>query len=508
MLEQIAKAIGASETSLRLIVSILLGYPLSYIYTKYLKNFDVIHKHFFFFLSGFCIGVWNFGFDIVHSLVAVLVTYISLQVAGGTTLSVVFSFVFHMAYLLVGYWVTATKEYDIKWTMPHCVLVLRHIALTFDVADGKVPEEKLSSDQKKNHLKNCPSLLEIAAHTYFPGGFLVGPQFTMRRYLDFVCNRFDSMATGKGNNVKFGFIRGLMGLLYVAVYQIGSSFVPDSIVTSSSFLVSSILIYMATGKGNNVKFGFIRGLMGLLYVAVYQIGSSFVPDSIVTSSSFLEYSLFIRLCIVGIWVKISLYKYISCWLISEGVCIVSGLTFNGVQDGWNMWDGCANVKLHIYENITRFGQMVPSFNLNTNIWAAQYVYKRCRFLGNKMASQVITLAFLATWHGWHSGYYVTFFNEFIILKWEKDAEFIISKNPRLQNFLSQKPVKIATYILLKFYFILFLGYALTPFVLLKSEKWLPVYSNLYYSGTILFLSLDLVLPLFGRFLIPRRKKEE
>jgi len=39
-----------------------------------------------------------------------------------------------------GYWVTATKEYDIKWTMPHCVLVLRHIALTFDVADGKVPE--------------------------------------------------------------------------------------------------------------------------------------------------------------------------------------------------------------------------------------------------------------------------------------------------------------------------------------------------------------------------------
>ncbi|KAK2709761.1 hypothetical protein QYM36_013437 [Artemia franciscana] len=457
MLEQIAKAIGASETSLRLIVSILLGYPLSYIYTKYLKNFDVIHKHFFFFLSGFCIGVWNFGFDIVHSLVAVLVTYISLQVAGGTTLSVVFSFVFHMAYLLVGYWVTATKEYDIKWTMPHCVLVLRHIALTFDVADGKVPEEKLSSDQKKNHLKNCPSLLEIAAHTYFPGGFLVGPQFTMRRYLDFVCNRFDSMATG---------------------------------------------------KGNNVKFGFIRGLMGLLYVAVYQIGSSFVPDSIVTSSSFLEYSLFIRLCIVGIWVKISLYKYISCWLISEGVCIVSGLTFNGVQDGWNMWDGCANVKLHIYENITRFGQMVPSFNLNTNIWAAQYVYKRCRFLGNKMASQVITLAFLATWHGWHSGYYVTFFNEFIILKWEKDAEFIISKNPRLQNFLSQKPVKIATYILLKFYFILFLGYALTPFVLLKSEKWLPVYSNLYYSGTILFLSLDLVLPLFGRFLIPRRKKEE
>jgi lysophospholipid acyltransferase 5 len=179
-----------------------------------------------------------------------------------------------------------------------------------------------------------------------------------------------------------------------------------------------------------------------------------------------------------------------------------GLTFNGVQDGLNMWDGCANVKLHIYENITRFGQMVRSFNINTNTWAAQYVYKRCRFLGSKVASQLITLAFLAVWHGWHSGYYVTFFNEFVILKWEKDAEFIISKNPRLQDFLSRKPVKFVTYVVLKIYIILFLGYALAPFVLLQSEKWLPVYSNLYFSGTVLFLSLDFVSPIFGRFLIP------
>lgn len=28
-------------------------------------------------------------------------------------------------YLLAGYYYTATEEYDIKWTMPHCVLMLK-----------------------------------------------------------------------------------------------------------------------------------------------------------------------------------------------------------------------------------------------------------------------------------------------------------------------------------------------------------------------------------------------
>lgn len=36
----------------------------------------------------------------------------------------------------VGYWFTGTETYDIKWSMPHCVLTLRLIGLAFDVFDG------------------------------------------------------------------------------------------------------------------------------------------------------------------------------------------------------------------------------------------------------------------------------------------------------------------------------------------------------------------------------------
>lgn len=37
-------------------------------------------------------------------------------------------------------------------------------------------QEKLSTDQKKTALKDPPTLLEVAGHTYFFGGFMVGPQ--------------------------------------------------------------------------------------------------------------------------------------------------------------------------------------------------------------------------------------------------------------------------------------------------------------------------------------------
>jgi lysophospholipid acyltransferase 5 len=51
-------------------------------------------------------------------------------------------------------------------------------------------QEELSQEQKKRALSKVPSLLEVAGYTYFPASFLVGPQFPMRRYLDFVAGIF------------------------------------------------------------------------------------------------------------------------------------------------------------------------------------------------------------------------------------------------------------------------------------------------------------------------------
>ena len=61
---------------------------------------------------------------------------------------------------------------------------------------------------------------------------------------------------------------------------------------------------------------------------------------------------------------------------------------NRREDGSVKWNGGANVKLRIFEKSSRFQHYVDSFNINTNAWVLNYVYKRLRFLNNRSFSQL------------------------------------------------------------------------------------------------------------------------
>ena len=101
--------------------------------------------------------------------------------------------------------------------------------------------------------------------------------------------------------------------------------------------------------------------------------------------------------------------------------LILGLTFvsRDEKTGEEDWNGCANIKLKIFENTYNFGDYVSSFNVQTNLWVFQYIYKRLKFLNNRNISHLSALAFLAIWHGFHSGYYMTFFMEFMLIHFEK-----------------------------------------------------------------------------------------
>lgn len=60
-------------------------------------------------------------------------------------------------------------------------------------------------------------------------------------------------------------------------------------------------------------------------------------------------------------------------MLQEGVCILSGLGYNGVVDGEHKWDACANMKVWVFETTPLFGGTISSFNINTNAWAARSV---------------------------------------------------------------------------------------------------------------------------------------
>ncbi|XP_076233949.1 lysophosphatidylcholine acyltransferase 3 protein nessy [Calliopsis andreniformis] len=462
MLKNVSEALNSSEAAIRLVLSILLGIPIAFLHRYTLYGKTPVYQHLFFTICGVLICYWNYGLAILHSIDAICFTYIVLKLLGGTSLSVFITFIFNMSYLLYGYYTTSTDDYDIKWTMPQCVLTLRLIGLAFNLLDGKKSEEKLSVSQKQVALKKIPTFLETAAYCYFPGSFLVGPQFSMKRYLDYVNGRL----------------------------------LDDNLKKSSNELPNCIVP------------GITRILTGFLYMSLYQIGISFLSNTYVLSSEFQKQVFLKRLFIVGIWGHINLYKYICCWLLTEGICTIFGLTYNGKDEkGKPLWNGCENVKLLTFETATRFNHYILSFNINTNHWCAEYIYKRLKFLGSKLYSQFATLAFLALWHGFHSGYYVCFFLEFIIMYAERDIIQILERMEKLQNLLKANfELRVLVWVLTKIYTFTFMGYCVVSFIFLSYSRYHAVYSSLYYSGHIIYLSYPLVSILLKKFLIKKHPK--
>ena len=54
----------------------------------------------------------------------------------------------------------------------------------------------------------------------------------------------------------------------------------------------------------------------------------------------------------------------------------------------------------------------------------RYVYKRLKFLGNKLTSWGLTMLFVSIWHGVWPGYYINFSLEMIIILAERTVSVV------------------------------------------------------------------------------------
>ncbi|XP_017107728.2 lysophospholipid acyltransferase 5 [Drosophila bipectinata] len=438
LMDGIAETAGVPVEALRLLLTILAGYPIAAFYLKFLTSInDKVVHHMFFASCGAGLCYFNYGNDTYHSILGIMTTYfLALFLRKATTIFLTINFIFHMTYLLLGYYYTASNEYDILWTMPHCILVLRMIGFGFDLTDGLKSEESLSKDQKETALKELPSPLELLAFAYFPSGFLVGPQFPYRRYQNFINGQY----------------RGYEGSLEAGLRRFGA---------------------------------------GAFYLIVCQVGLSYLPDSYFLTPEFAGEPFFNRIYMLGFWAKFSLYKYISCWLLTEGALICIGLTYRGVDSEGNPdWSGCSNVKLKLLETGNTMEHYVQSFNVNTNQWVGQYIYKRLKFLNNRTISYGAALGFLAVWHGYHSGYYMTFLMEYMVVSTEKQIARFYTKVvlPKWGHILENSDIyKLVYFLALKSYNIVYMGWCLVAFVFLKYERWIVVYGAVNYYGFLVLI---------------------
>jgi lysophospholipid acyltransferase 5 len=230
-----------------------------------------------------------------------------------------------------------------------------------------------------------------------------------------------------------------------------------------------------------------RLLIGLFYLAVYQIGSNYWPIDYLISEQYSSSSFWSKATAMAVVTKVCMCKYLMSWLISEGACIASGVSWDG-----KTYYSCSNIHVVKFETTPTFGGIIKSFNLKTNDFAFKYIYKRLKFLGNRTVSQALTLTFLAVWHGLETGYFVTFMLEFLIMKMEVEVinkfNSLCAKNVSLNRIMRSFVVQWIIYIFFRIYTIYLLGYSFVPFMLLQFGLWYPVYSQVYFYGHIITIS--------------------
>lgn len=101
-----------------------------------------------------------------------------------------------------------------------------------------------------------------------------------------------------------------------------------------------------------IKPGLTRLSLGIMYLTIFQVGCSFFTEAYMLSNEFYQHS-FIRKCFyLALWAKCHLYKYISCWLITEGALITFSkykYSSNNKHLFYQITENMLHYNLHKYE---------------------------------------------------------------------------------------------------------------------------------------------------------------
>jgi len=366
---------------------------------------------------------------------------------------------------LLAYLWYSTEEYDLNWTTPQCVLTLRLIGLSFDYFDGGRDIKELGAEEKLYRLEKLPNIFNVLGFCYFFTAVLAGPQFTYHRYQQ---------------------------LLNDNIYRVNGK---DKSSTPSC-LVAVVKCF----------------LIGVLFLALYNVFSIFLPTSFLKSDAFYEQDLWQRVIYGWLILKFVLYRYLGVWMITEGSSILTGIGFNGyTKEGEARWDGVSNVNPWGYVFATNHKQVIDNFNINTNDWVKRYIFKRMKFANSRHISTATALYFLALWHGFSIGYFYCFTLEFIYMESERRYQEL-TKNivDTLQKDNASPVIKAAYYLYSTgcwFMRQLLMHYAFVPFELKTLYLTHRYYASVFYYGHILVGSIFVVYPALFPFLRPRKKAE-
>lgn len=373
LLVPLAATLGASVDQIKLIFCLLVAYPLGSVFIRIPASQPSL-KHLFNLLVStfFFIPVLNLPWGFTQLLASVLGTYfIAANVKGPMMPWIAFTFV--MGHLTINHIIRALYELSyetIEITGPQMVLTMKLTIFAWNVWDGRRPAEDLDKWQIQKRVVKYPSLLEFLGFSFYFPGFLVGPYIDYASYSSLIDGSLFKSANPESKNA------------------------PRRAIPSGRKRVA-----------------YRKMVVGLLFLGAFVVLGPKYHFGIALTPWFLNQGLLKRIVVFQFCGFIERCKYYAIWTLTEGASILTGHGFTGYgPSGESLWEGAANVRIQTIEFPPNFKVLLDSWNINTNVWLRECIYKRVTPRGKKPGFRSSMLTFLtsAFWHGIAPGYYLTF----------------------------------------------------------------------------------------------------
>ncbi|KAF8164820.1 endoplasmic reticulum protein [Crassisporium funariophilum] len=451
----LADAVGASVDQIKLISCLLIAYPLGSLFvrvptsTPALRHlFSILVAMFFFFPV---LKIYSAFFQLLASISA---TYFIAKYHKGNSMPWVV-FVIVMGHLTVNHVIRAiygTSYETMEVTGPQMVLTMKLTTFAWNVYDGRRKAEDLDKWQLSKRITEYPSLLEFLGYSFYFPGILVGPYLDYSEYME--------------------------------------------LINETAFQHAHIKAKVKPGRRlppGRKRAAYTKMLLGLIYLGAFVLYGGKYNYSVALDPAFELQPLWKRILLFQIGGPIERAKYYAIWTLTEGASILTGLGFTGLGlKGEPQWDGAANVKVLQIEFAENFKVLLDAWNMKTNIWLRECVYKRVTPKGKKpgFRSSMITFFTSAFWHGIASGYYLTFLMGGFITAAARLARTNIRplllappSNPTASPSIMKRLYDLASIILSA----LILNYAASPFIILSAKDSVTTWKRLGWYGHIVIM---------------------
>ncbi|KAF9531014.1 MBOAT, membrane-bound O-acyltransferase family-domain-containing protein [Crepidotus variabilis] len=448
----LADAVGASVDQIKLIFCLLVAYPLGSLFVRVpasspnLRHLFSIGVALLFFFP--VLKIYSAFFQLLGSILATF--FIAKHDRSSKMPWLVFVIV--MGHLTVNHIIRALNgsSYEtMEVTGPQMVLTMKLTTFAWNVYDGRRKAEDLDKWQLSKRVTEYPSLLAFLGYSFYFPGILVGPYLDFQEYTD--------------------------------------------LVNETMFQHSHVKATVKAGRRlppGRKRAAYTKMVMGLVYLGSFVVLGPTINFTVALKPEFAKYSLIERIVRFQLGGPIERAKYYAIWTLTEGASILTGLGFTDIVNGQPQWDGAANVKVMQIEFPSNFKVLLDAWNMKTNIWLRECVYKRVTPKGQKPGnmSSMITFFTSAFWHGIAGGYYLTFLMGGFITASARLARQnirpLLLPTPTNPSGSSLKPVYDVLGTVTS---IAILNYSAAPFIILSASDSIRTWNVLGWYGHIVII---------------------